>query len=451
MDKKKKTSLIRAALYIRVSTEEQALHGYSLEAQREALTRYARENDLLIADYYVDEGKSARGKIQNRTAFQRLMRDVQADKIDLILFIKLDRWFRSIKDYYKTQEILEAHHVDWRATEEQYDTSTTNGRLHINIRLAIAQDEADRASDRIKFVFASKVERGEVITGSVPIGFKIENKRLVHNPETVDMVRDLFQHYQTYGSKHGSIKYIFRKYGVAIPQGNFSRMIANPLYKGEYRGIKNYCEPIIEPAVWDQLNAIVNIYHPRMGRVYIFSGLIVCAECGCRMIGRYNTFSASHPEVFYYRCNHYTNFRSCPNKKMLRETTLETWLMNNIEDKIAAYLWECEAKAVQKPKPAIDRMAIQKKLTRLKELYVNEMIDMKTYKADYDVYITQLAEIQEPEQPPADLNALRTFLHNGFDKVAYQALSREERRTMWRSIIKEIRVDLQQNLSIFFV
>jgi len=129
MAKQKKLMPLRAALYIRVSTEEQALHGYSMEAQREALTRYAKENNLLIVDYYVDEGKSAREKMQSRTAFQRLMQGVQADKIDLILFIKLDRWFRSIKDYYKTQEILEAHHVDWRTTEEQYNTSTTNGRL----------------------------------------------------------------------------------------------------------------------------------------------------------------------------------------------------------------------------------------------------------------------------------------------------------------------------------
>lgn len=451
MAKKKEPSLLRAALYIRVSTEEQALHGYSLEAQREALTRYARENNLLIVDYYVDGGKSARGKIQSRKAFQRLMADVQADKIDLILFIKLDRWFRSVKDYYKTQEILEAHHVNWRTTEEQYDTSTANGRLYINIRLAIAQDEADRTGDRIKFVFASKIARGEVITGNAPLGFKIENKRLVHNPETIDMVRDLFQHYQTYGSKNGATQYIFRKYGVAIPRIQFSRMIANPLYKGEFHGVKDYCEPIIEPAVWEKLNAVANVRRPRTGRIYIFSGLVVCTACGYRMIGRYNNFPPFGSEFFYYRCNRYANFKDCPNKKMLKETTLEDWLLDNIKDKIAAYLWECEAKAARQPKPAADRAAVQKKLTRLKELYVNEMIDMATYKTDYDAYIAQLAELQEPEQPAADLNALRVFLRSDIDKIAYQALSREERRAMWRGVIKEIRIDPQQNISIFFV
>ena len=93
----------RAALYIRVSTEEQAMHGYSLDAQRETLTRYANMHNLVIVDYYIDEGKSARKKFQNRKEFMRMMTDVEAGRIDLILFIKLDRWFRSVKDYYKIQ------------------------------------------------------------------------------------------------------------------------------------------------------------------------------------------------------------------------------------------------------------------------------------------------------------------------------------------------------------
>lgn len=205
MENFKTSPLIRAALYIRISTEEQVMHGYSLEAQEEVLTRYAKEHELLIAGIYVDKGKSARGKIQNRKAFQRLMADVQADKIDLILFIKLDRWFRSVKDYYKTQEILEKHRVNWRATEEQYDTSTANGRLYINIRLALAQDEANRTSERIKFVQAAKVARHEVISGRVPMGFRIENKHLAHDLENIDMVRDMFSYYQAHGSKRGAM------------------------------------------------------------------------------------------------------------------------------------------------------------------------------------------------------------------------------------------------------
>ena len=447
----KTSPLIRAALYIRVSTEEQVMHGYSLEAQEEALTRYAKEHELWIVDTYVDEGKSARGKIQSRKAFQRLMRDVQADKIDLILFIKLDRWFRSVKDYYKTQEILEKHHVNWRTTEEQYDTETTNGRLYINIRLALAQDEADRTSDRIKFVLASKVARREVISGKIPIGFRIENKHLVHDPEKIDMVRDLFAYYQAHNSKCGAVRYIFQKYGVIIETKTLTNMISNPLYKGEYRGVKDYCEPIIASEVWEQINAIKNVRHPPTGRVYIFSGLPICAACGYRMAGRYAHTTIDGKEVIYYRCARYYNYRACANSKVIRETTLENWLLENIQSEIMTYLHQTQSKAERQPKPKINRAAIQRKLARLKDLYVNEMIDLETYKADYQTYTAQLAEIQEIQTPTVNTDALKAFLNSGFDRTVYQGMSREEKRALWRSVIKEIRIDEQQNISLSFV
>ena len=86
----------RAALYIRVSSEEQAMHGLSLQAQRETLTAYAKENGLSVVGLYADEGITARKKYRNRAQFMRMLRDVESGNIDVILFIKLDRWFRNI-------------------------------------------------------------------------------------------------------------------------------------------------------------------------------------------------------------------------------------------------------------------------------------------------------------------------------------------------------------------
>ena len=108
----------RAALYIRVSTEEQAKKGYSLPAQREDLEEFAKKNGYTVAGCYIDEGKSARKKYANRKEFMRMLEDVKAGRIDVILFIKLDRWFRSVADYYKIQEILDAHNVAWKTTPE---------------------------------------------------------------------------------------------------------------------------------------------------------------------------------------------------------------------------------------------------------------------------------------------------------------------------------------------
>ena len=97
---------LRAAIYIRVSTEEQHLNGLSLPAQKKALTEFAERNGYHITDYYADEGISARKPMKYRKGLLRLLEDVKRDKLDMILVTKLDRWFRNIKDYNITEEIL---------------------------------------------------------------------------------------------------------------------------------------------------------------------------------------------------------------------------------------------------------------------------------------------------------------------------------------------------------
>lgn len=120
----------------------------------------------------------------------RLLDDIKADKVDLVLFIKLDRWFRNVPEYYKTQDILEAHHCGWKAILEDYDTTTANGRMVIGIMLSIAQQERERTSERIRFVYEQKAKQGVCMFGgkSTPLGYKIEvidgARRLVKDPAT---------------------------------------------------------------------------------------------------------------------------------------------------------------------------------------------------------------------------------------------------------------------------
>lgn len=440
----------RAALYIRVSTEEQAMHGYSLDAQKEALMHYARDHNMEIASVYIDEGVTARKSFRVRPQFNRMLQDVQADKLDIILFIKLDRWFRNVSDYYEVQKILDAHNVDWAATEEQYDTTTANGRLNLNIRLAIAQDESDRTSERIKFVFRNKVARKEVITGRFPPGLKVENKRLVPDPETAGIVRELFQHYAEHGSKHGAVQYIHDTYGLSIDRHTFQKMLRNPLYKGEFRGISDYCEPLISPDLFDRLQTAPNVRRPPTGRVYLFSGLVVCTCCGQHMSARFNRNKTGSTNI-YYRCNNYSNFKECKNSKMVNEKSIEEWLLEHIEEEISGFLSEYEVQRIQRQKPQTDSAVIKRKLDRLKELYVNEVIDMDTYKSDYEAYTAQLARLEQPEPAAsaADMEKLRELLRCDF-KTAYASMDREAKRILWRGTFKAIHVDANRNISISF-
>ena len=134
--------LKRAGLYIRVSTDEQAKHGFSLAEQRADLEKYAKQHGYMVYDVYADEGNTARKAISRRRELQRLLADVKAGNVDIICFKCLDRWFRNIADYYKVQEILDQYHVDWECTQEEYNTTTTNGRLMLNLKLTIAQNES---------------------------------------------------------------------------------------------------------------------------------------------------------------------------------------------------------------------------------------------------------------------------------------------------------------------
>ena len=218
----------RAALYIRVSTEEQAKQGYSIPAQREDLEGYARRNGLAVAGVFVDEGKSARKRYTARPAFMQMLKMVKAGEIDVILFIKLDRWFRSIADYYEVQKILDAHNVAWKTTQEDYDTETTNGRMYINIRLTIAQDEADRTSDRIKFVFENKVTHGEAIFGNPPLGLKVADKHIVPDPETAPIVRELFRHYEAHRSISRAVREVGEQFGRVLWLDGTRKMLSNP-------------------------------------------------------------------------------------------------------------------------------------------------------------------------------------------------------------------------------
>lgn len=138
----KTSKRIRCAIYDRVSTDMQVKDGLSLDAQREALTAYAVSHGYEIVGVYSDEGLTARKKLQNRKNLIRLLNDVKADKIDLILVARLDRWFRNVKDYHNTQAILEAHGCNWKTIYEEYDTITSNGALCVNIMLSVTKTNA---------------------------------------------------------------------------------------------------------------------------------------------------------------------------------------------------------------------------------------------------------------------------------------------------------------------
>ena len=159
--------IIRTAAYIRVSKQEQKLEGLSLMAQEMKLNEFASANGLKIVEWYRDEGVSGRKRIKKRPELQRMLSDAQERKFERIIFIKLDRYFRSVAEYHECQKLLDEVDVTWTATEEKYDLTTANGRAFVNMKLTIAELEADTTGERIKIVNDYKLiflNLGEVYT-----------------------------------------------------------------------------------------------------------------------------------------------------------------------------------------------------------------------------------------------------------------------------------------------
>ena len=449
--------LIRVALYMRVSTEEQALHGLSLESQDAALTEYANKNGMVIVGRYVDEGITARKKINHRKALMRLLEDVKAGKIDMIIFTKIDRWMRNIYDYHKTQEILEKNNVNWKTIFENYDTSTATGRLHINIMLSVAQDEADRTSERIKAVFANKIKNKEYTTNRITYGYVVKDSKVSKDEETRHITEDLFEKFFACNSIRGTQTYLQTKYGIEFEHTTFRNLFRNTLYYGEYKGVSDFCEPYITKEQFDEIQRIIDAKHVKTtpsGMDYVFSGLLVCPLCGRVLASGYNSRRGSKVPV--YRCPKRARSGSCDFSTTLMEKTIEEYLFKNLLSELDKYEREHGITVAKKKKVVnTDKAAekIRNKLERLKNLYVNGLISMEAYKKDYDDLNKQLTDLlteaKEDEQE-VDIEAIKILLSKSTEEI-YQTLTAENRRNFWRSFIDHIIVYDRNNMKPIFL
>ena len=435
---------MRVALYARVSTEEQAKHGLSIDTQLGNLRKWAKDNGHTVIDEYVDPGVSARKAPTKRPDLQRLLNDL--DKIDLIAFTKLDRWTRNIKGYYDVQAVLDAHKVAWAAIQEDYETISAAGRFKVNIMLSVAENEADRTSERIKVVFDRKVANGEYIGNRVPFGYSVVGKHLVPNGDA-DTVRAAYELYRRTGSIY-QVKNYLHDQGHKIVYVTVCRILRNPMYSGRYRDNLNYCEPIVSEEVFYEVQQMLEKRSYRQNqskRVYLFSGLLRCADCGKVMVG---SWQGNTKDKLRYRCNYHALNGKCPNQINVRENSIESYLLENI----VAELEKITAIPVQdKPKKkGPDKAVIMAKVDRLQGLYVDGIIDKQKFLEEREKLLAQIP--QEKNEPAGkDLSSVRQIVLSGDFRENYNILSREEKRSLWRSVIDHIVVDRQGNLQLYFL
>lgn len=445
-------AVIRVACYIRVSHQEQKLHGISLDAQRDALRRYAEAHGLLIVEWYEDEGISGRKLIRRRPALQRMLNDAQKGMFDRIIFIKLDRYFRSVAEYYECQKILDTHKITWTATEERYDLTTASGRYWVTQKLAMAEYEADNTGERIKLVNEYKIRTGQPLTGShrQGVAFTVEKdaegvKRVVKDKNTEALVMDFINHFLIHQNKRQAYLYVKDKYNSKIGYNSLSKVLKDTKIYGYFRGNPNYCEAYIDEYTFNKINLMLknNVKLTKSRRVYLFSGLIPCPLCGHKMAATY-TINKSGKEYFGYRCPHHNVADKCSYNRNPNEETIEAYLLAEMDKKMDAYIAEAKVEAVAvKNSAAADLVReIKAEITRLNNMYRKGRMQEKEYDKEYEELERRLKGAESALAPveKRDIKKYEELLKSDW-KELYKALTKENKRSFWRMYIKAIVLD----------
>lgn len=449
---------LRVAVYIRVSTDAQAKDGDSLRDQIATTQKYIDSHEnMILYDTYVDDGIS--GQKLKRDDFQRLMDDVRTGRIDLIVFTRLDRWFRSLRHYLNTQDILDRHGVSWTAIDQPYfDTSTPHGRAFVNNSMIWAELEAQNDSDRIMSVFDDKVAHGEVLSGKTPLGYCIQNKHLVPD-ENAPIAVAIFEFYRKSGNLVETVRYIEQEYRLVRSIASLKNMLKNTKYIGVFRDNEHYCPALISRELFDDVQRLLKI-NIKSGKVhdYIFSGLVVCADCDHTMSGNQQRCSRARVDgtrIYYsynsYKCRYAVHLRRCPHRKIVYESTLEHFLLDRVRPELEKYIADYEIANLPAIRTDARRKNLEGKLQKIKDLYLNDIISIDEYKADRENLMSQIAKIDAEEtRPIKDISHLKNFLEMDFESV-YESFAVPEKRELWRSIIREIRVDHEKNIKIIFL
>lgn len=448
-------TILRAGLYERVSTEEQALKGFSIDAQIDNLTEYCQKQKIKIVDHYADEGKSGAKPPLKRPALKRLLDDVQAGKIDIILFTKLDRWFRSVKEYFKVQEILDAHNVEWRAIHEDYDTTTANGRMAITIFLAIAQNEREKTAERIQVVLEHKRKNKEACFGgqAVPFGYKKEKDedgimRLVKDPDTRQAAQEFWEIVVKQNNLNAAIRHMGTEYGIFKDWKSWKRMTQSDFYCGVHRGVEDYCEPYVSKDDWLKVQEREQIKGTPSGSIYLFRSLMRCPECGNKLCGETN----KKPYGVYkgYRCR--IRGRGCNNHRNTSEKKVEKQLLERLDEFMQDEIARVELeKTNPKPKPKVDIKALKERQRRLTVAYMAGNVPDDEYLRDDAELKAAIAkaEADAPPKPP-DITPLQEILKTDFRSI-YITMTDPEKQQFWQRILKEIHIDGKQIKSVDFV
>ncbi len=487
-----RTGPVRCAIYTRKSTTEGLDSGFStLDAQREACEHYIRSQAAqgweLLPDAY-DDGGFTGGNL-DRPGLTRLLKDIEAERVDMVVVYKIDRLSRSLADFTRLVEQFERKHVGFVSITQHFDTSNSMGRLTLNMLLSFAQFERELISERTRDKIQAARRRGKWTGGKVVLGYAIdkERRRLVIVPDEAKLVRLVFELYlQT-----RSIVEVARKLnglgqtqkgggkdrvrGRAWDKNSVQRVLRNPLYVGKTRAKDGSLhlgehDPIVTADVFDRAQASLDERTTGTTRrsrkaEYLLTGILRCGPCDAAMTSSFARGRSGRGYRYYRCCAEQSKGMRCPTGLLVTD---------EIEQVVVAQLRDIAGRGELRKRVLVRvgtersrRAEIEEARERIDERLAALTAEAKRLIAAFGdtanggrLMAERLGEIEvETDQlrrQRAELEARLAAcesarfqservaaLLDGFEQV-WEALVPEERRELLHLVVNEIVVDLQR-------
>ena len=447
-------------LYLRVSTEDQAREGFSLPEQKERLETFCKFKGYEIVDYYEDAGISA--KTGNyRPEFERLKEDIKSKRINTIIALKLDRITRSIFDWEKLMTFLDENDAYIDCANDEVNTTNANGKMISRLLMSVSQNEIERTSERTKVGLAGAIKQGH-LPSQAPLGYKHENKKLVIDYSTKDVVVRIFELYYN-GNSYQTISNILNEEQVLGKtnwrDSTITAILENEVYKGDFVHGKrtkhptyyeNVVEPLVSKEMWEDCQAQKKKNSRAYQRTltYLFLQKIRCPRCNNLMGGK-ATKKKNGNVYYYYYCN------DC--KLNLKENVIEEYFENFINEIVEydsvvnQFFLPMIKQKFDEPKELLEKELDKQnaKLDRIRKAYISGAFDLEEYNAEKKIVDEAISKIQseldttniteELKFTPQDILLKRDI--DFINKVKLKDKYNERTKT-WKDYTREEKSDL---------
>ena len=450
----------KCGLYMRVSTEDQAREGFSLPEQKERLEAFCKFKNYEIVDYYEDAGISAKTG-NHRPEFERLKNDIKAKKINTIVALKLDRITRSIYDWENLMTFLDENNAYLDCVNDEINTTSANGKMISRLLMSVSQNEIERTSERTKIGLAGAIKNGH-IPHIAPLGYKHEDRKLVIDYSTKDIIVRIFDLYYN-GLSYKKISNLFNEEKV-LGKDNWrdstiQNILQNEIYKGDFVHGKrtktptyyeNVVVPIISKEMWEdcQVQKKKNSRSFQRTLTYLYLQKLKCPKCN-RILGGKATTKKNGKPYFYYYGN------DC--KISIKENAINEYFNQFINELVEydsvvnQFFLPMIRQRFDEPKDKLKSELDEQnaKLERIRKAYINGAFDVDVYNNETAIVEKAINKLKEKLEATDCAEELRftprdILLKRDIDFINKMLLTKqyEERTRTWKDYTRQEQAEL---------